>query len=94
MIRFTTYTELENKVNVNDHIEITVLKEVQRPEWESLARDYKTFYETELNDKCFEVAWSRLTSGDRVFGIGATFNNQLVGIAHYLFHTTTWDPCV
>lgn len=60
--------------------------------WDLLARGYKTFYKTTLSDADYDVAWDRLRAQDGVFGLGATVNGELVGIAHYLFHTSTWAP--
>jgi len=58
--------------------------------WNVLARGYKTFYETVLPDSEYETAWRRLMEGDGVFGFGASLNGRLVGITHYLFHTSVW----
>jgi len=55
-----------------------------------LARGYKDFYKTPIADTEYEEAWKRLLAKDDVFGLGARQNGRLVGIAHYLFHTSTW----
>jgi GNAT superfamily N-acetyltransferase len=65
-----------------------------RPHWEALARGYKEFYNTPTSDSEFEAAWNRLLAQDGVFGLGAKVNGELVGIAHYLFHTSTWAATV
>jgi len=59
-----------------------------------LARGYKEFYNTPTTDAEFNTAWNRLLTQDQVFGLGAKLNDELVGIAHYLFHTSTWTPKV
>ena len=71
-------------------IEIAPLRPEDRTRWEVLARGYKAFYETTLPDSEYEKAWRRLLAHDRVFGLGATLDGELVGITHYLFHTSTW----
>jgi GNAT superfamily N-acetyltransferase len=69
-----------------------------RPEhqarWEVLARGYKAFYETPLPDADYVQAWQRLLAQDRIFGLGATVDGQLVGIVHALFHSSTWADSV
>ena len=63
-----------------------------RDQWERLARGYKDFYKTPTTDAEFDTAWKRLLAQDGVFGLGARVDGELVGIAHYLFHTTVWAP--
>ena len=58
--------------------------------WLDLARAYKAFYKTEVNEAGYERAWKRLLAGDRIHGLGATLDGRLVGITHYLFHTSIW----
>lgn len=65
-----------------------------RGEWEVLARGYKAFYQTEVTPDGYEEAWRRLLGEDGVFGLGARLEDSLVGIAHYLFHTSVWAPKV
>lgn len=60
--------------------------------WKDLAKGYKDFYQTPTGDDEFEHAWARLLESSEVFGLGAKVDGQLVGIAHYLFHTTVWSP--
>ena len=57
-----------------------------------LARGYKAFYETETSAAEYSETWSRLMASKEVHGLGATLDGQLVGMAHYLFHTTLWAP--
>ena len=73
---------------------IAPLCATDRPQWEALARGYKEFYNTPTSDAEFEAAWDRLLSQDGVLGLGAKVNGELVGIAHYLFHTSTWAATV
>ncbi|MFC5468248.1 GNAT family N-acetyltransferase [Cohnella suwonensis] len=76
-------------------IGIAPLKADDRSRWEALARGYKTFYETELPDSDYDKAWQRLLKADGIYGLGAYLDGSLVGIAHYLFHSTVWadDAC-
>jgi GNAT superfamily N-acetyltransferase len=61
-----------------------------RASWEVLARGYKAFYKTETSPAEYEATWNRLLRQDDVFGIGGKLDGKLVGIAHYLFHTSAW----
>lgn len=69
---------------------IAPLQPHDRAAWEELARGYKAFYETPTSDAAYDVAWHRLLAADDVFGLGAYDDGRLVGIAHFLFHPTTW----
>lgn len=75
-------------------IEISALEPDDRPRWETLARGYKAFYETEVSDEGYERTWRRLLKADDVHGLGARLDGNLVGIAHYLFHVDTWSQGV
>jgi GNAT superfamily N-acetyltransferase len=72
------------------NIQIAPLQPQDREAWELLARGYKLFYNTPTSDAEYNTAWERLLSNDGVAGLGASLDGQLVGIAHYLFHTSTW----
>jgi GNAT superfamily N-acetyltransferase len=75
-------------------IRIALLKPEDRAAWEPLARGYKEFYNTPTTDAEYEAAWQRLMAQDGVYGLAAFVDGKLVGIAHYLFHTSTWAPSV
>jgi GNAT superfamily N-acetyltransferase len=68
------------------------LAPADREEWETLARGYKAFYETEIPQQRYDETWRLLIADDRVHGLGARLHGKLVGIAHYLFHAQTWSP--
>jgi GNAT superfamily N-acetyltransferase len=74
----------------NRALQIAPLRASERAAWERLARAYKEFYQTPTSAAEFATAWKRLRAHDGVFGLGARVDGQLVGIAHYLFHTGTW----
>ncbi len=63
-----------------------------RKDWERLVRGYKAFYKTAVSDSDFATTWNRLRGEDAAFALGAKIDRKLVGIAHYLFHTTIWAP--
>ena len=71
-------------------MKIAPLRPEDREAWEVLARGYKEFYATPTTDAEYSTAWERLIVQDGVLGLGAFVDGQLVGIAHYLFHTSVW----
>lgn len=73
---------------------IKPLKPADRAAWEMLARGYKEFYKTPATDAEYETAWRRLMAQDRVHGLAAFVDKELVGIAHYLFQTSVWAESV
>lgn len=70
-------------------VAIGPLEPGERERWEILARGYKHFYETQIPDEAYERAWQRLRTGVAQ-GLGARIEGRLVGIAHYLYHPSTW----
>ena len=76
-------------------IEVRDLQSADYKEWQVLARGYRDFYNTPTSSKELEDTWARLMDNREVFGLGATLDNQLVGITHYLYHATVWteDAC-
>ena len=76
-------------------IEIAPLRDADRAAWETLARGYKAFYQTELPDARYEETWRLLIADERIHGLAARLDGRMVGIAHYLFHAQTWsaDAC-
>lgn len=62
-----------------------------RAAWEVLARGYKHFYETEVDDAGYELAWQRLLAADEIHGFVLLHDGQLIGIAHYLMHAAIWS---
>jgi len=72
-------------------VRVAALAAADHPRWLELARGYKAFYKTEVTDAEYQRAWKRLLANDRVWGLGARHGGQLVGIAHYLFHSSTWN---
>jgi len=75
-------------------IDIAPLRPEDRAAWEVLARGYKEFYRSPTAEAEYAVAWKRLLARDGVAGLGAKVDGRLVGIAHYLLHTSTWAETV
>jgi len=65
-----------------------------RAAWEPLFRSYLDFYKATLTQDVIDEAWTRLMSSDPQFHIGlaaVVTSGHLVGIAHVLFHRSTWS---
>ncbi len=71
-------------------VAIKALQAIDRLAWELLARDYKRFYETDIPDREYDVAWQRLLHDPRFVGLAAWRGGAMVGIVHALFHASTW----
>jgi GNAT superfamily N-acetyltransferase len=76
-------------------IEITPLRDTDRPAWQPLAVGYNAFYERVLPDADYDRTWRRLIKGEAMHGLAARLDGRLVGIAHYMFQTSIWfdDVC-
>jgi len=71
-------------------VKVVTLRCEDREAWEGLARGYKEFYAAPTTDAEYSAAWERLLAQDGVHGLGGFVEGKLVGIAHYLFHTSVW----
>ena len=71
-------------------MKVLPLRGEDRATWELLARGYKAFYATPTSDAEYDTAWQRLLAQDGIHGLGAFVDDRLVGIAHYLFHSSVW----
>lgn len=78
----------------SSRVVVSNLSPADRGPWETLARGYKDFYKTPTPDAEYDTTWARLVSQDGVFALGAKVDGELVGIAHFLFHTAVWAPKV
>lgn len=66
-----------------------------RAAWLPLFKGYIAFYKSTVADDVIETTWQRLLSGKEGFHIGFVAVDERdvpVGIAHVLFHRSTWSP--
>jgi GNAT superfamily N-acetyltransferase len=82
--------DLAAPMRIPGPVTVNALRPEDRAAWEVLARGYKEFYATPTADAEYSSAWQRLLSRDGVHGLGGFIDGELVGIAHYLFHTSVW----
>ena len=63
--------------------------------WLSLFKGYIAFYKASVADDVIEQTWSRLMAAEPGFHIAlvATDDQDVpIGLAHVLFHRSTWSP--
>jgi GNAT superfamily N-acetyltransferase len=81
-------------------LHIGPLRPADAAAWRPLAEGYKAFYKTDVDDAGYAQAWARLMAGGPCRGLGAWQGGQggpggtLVGIAHTVWHASTWAPQV
>ena len=73
------------------NILIRPIGEDEREAWNPLWADYLAFYKTTLTRDISDLAWTRFHDPDEpIFALGGYVDEELMGIAHYLFHRSTW----
>lgn len=72
---------------------VRFLQPRDRSGWERLWRAYLAFYGAERPQEVIDTTWDRLIfDGDGPNGfVALDFGGRPVGIAHYLFHVSTWS---
>lgn len=71
-------------------MEITPLHQSDRSRWTELWRAYLAFYDTELPDAVYDQTWSRILHGTELHGLAARVDGEMIGITHFLFHSSAW----
>ncbi len=59
--------------------------------WLELFKEYVIFYKSKVSDEQFELTWQRLHSDFNMYGLIAELDDQIVGLAHYIFRPSTWE---
>ncbi len=75
-------------------LHISMLEPSDRMDWEALARGYREFYAIPTTPAEFDAAWHRIVGEKTIHGLGVRMDGQLVGIAHYFPHHSTWANSV
>jgi GNAT superfamily N-acetyltransferase len=76
-------------------IRVRALEARDKPEWLALFKGYIEFYKATVADAVIESTWQRLMAAAPDFHIGLVAvddADRAVGIAHALFHRSTWSP--
>ena len=72
-------------------IAIRRLAPSDRAQWEPLWRGYLAFYETSVPDEVTDLTFARFfDEAEPMHALLAERNREIVGIAHYIFHRSTW----
>jgi len=73
---------------------IRPLEEADRVQWEALFRAYIRYYAVKVPDDVIALAWQRLLAQEDGFFalVAVEGTDRLVGLAHALFHRSTWSP--
>ena len=76
-------------------VRVRRLAEKDKAAWQPLFKGYIAFYKATVADDVIEQTWQRLMQGASDFHIGLVAVNDAdtpVGLAHVLFHRSTWSP--
>jgi GNAT superfamily N-acetyltransferase len=76
-------------------VQVRRLAERDKEAWLPLFKGYIAFYEATVPDEVIEQTWQRLIAGQPDFHIAlvaADGADKPVGLAHVLFHRSTWSP--
>jgi GNAT superfamily N-acetyltransferase len=76
-------------------VRVRRLEEKDRQAWNALFAGYIAFYEASVPDAVIEATWQRLMQRQPDFHVAlvaAGDDDRPVGLAHVLFHRSTWSP--
>lgn len=76
-------------------VRVRRLQEKDEAAWLSLFKGYIEFYKATLTDEVIEGTWQRLMAGESDFHIALVAVDAAdhpMGLAHVLFHRSTWSP--
>jgi GNAT superfamily N-acetyltransferase len=76
-------------------VEIRRLAERDREAWRRLFAAYIEFYKAKVADEVIDLTWQRMMAAESDFHIGLVAvddQDRPVGLAHVLFHRSTWSP--
>ena len=77
-----------------DIVSIRALQPTDKAEWIALFKGYIAFYKSSVADDVIEETWQRLLSSEEHFHrclIAADESDRPIGLAHILFHRSTWS---
>ena len=86
-------TPFWDDAGVTDRVQVRRLRDDDREAWDELWRGYLRFYRADLSAAVTEATFARLRDGsDGMVGlIAADRDDRPVGLAHLVFHPSTWS---
>ena len=80
-------------LQVTDRVQVRRLRDEDRGAWDGLWRGYLRFYRAEVSDAVTDATFARLRdeSGGMLGLIAADRDDRPVGLAHLVFHPSTWS---
>lgn len=61
-------------------------------QWKTVFAGYQKFYRSQIPEDTIEYTWTRFFDPDAFMGaVVAELNGKVVGLAHYLYHDSTWN---
>jgi GNAT superfamily N-acetyltransferase len=76
-------------------VEVRALALADKPQWLCLFQDYIAFYQATVAEDVIATTWTRLLDGEGGSLVGLVAvdgGGTLIGLAHVLFHRSTWSP--
>jgi GNAT superfamily N-acetyltransferase len=76
-------------------VRVRRLEARDKPAWLALFKGYIAFYKASVAEDVIEMTWRRLLEGAADFHIALVAVDEAdmpVGLAHVLFHRSTWSP--
>jgi GNAT superfamily N-acetyltransferase len=76
-------------------VRVRRLEARDKPAWLALFKGYIAFYEATVAEDVIEATWHRLLEGAPDFHIALVAVDESdvpIGLAHVLFHRSTWSP--
>jgi GNAT superfamily N-acetyltransferase len=76
-------------------VRVRRLEAKDKSAWLPLFKGYIEFYKATVPDDVMEISWGRLLSGaegNHIGFVAVDDSDKPIGIAHVLFHRSTWSP--
>src|SRR6202521_6468259 len=76
-------------------VRVRPLQARDKAAWLPLFKGYIALYKASVSEDVIEIAWQRLMQGGEGFHIALVAVDEAdtpVGLAHVLFHRSTWSP--